>query len=241
VPVKDDIMRDVLPAELPEVLEDLEFEGYELVEKMMQPNGKLTLHVRKDVGLEQSATDDDAVADEDDPSPPSPEQPTGQLRLSPAGAKLIQAFESCARRSGGGGFGAYSDAVGVLTIGWGHTNSLGRRITSGTVWTQQECNDAFFEDMRHFEDAVRKLVKVPLKQHQFDALVSFCYNCGAGNLRSSTLLRKVNAKDFAGAAQEFKKWVKAKGRVLNGLVRRRNSESLMFQGIRDSDFDGIAD
>src|SRR5215211_4100655 len=74
---------------------------------------KLTLHVRKDVGLDQSATDDDAVTDEDDPSPPLPEQPTGQLRLSAAGAKLIQAFESCARRSGGGGFGAYSDAVGV--------------------------------------------------------------------------------------------------------------------------------
>jgi lysozyme len=111
----------------------------------------------------------------------------------------------------------------------------------GDVWTQKDCDDCFMEDMRHFEDAVHKLVKVPLKQHQFDALVSFCYNCGEGNLRKSTLLRKVNAGDFAGAAQEFKKWVKAGGTTLKGLVRRRNSESLMFQGKRDSDYDGVED
>ena len=163
------------------------------------------------------------------------------MTLSPAGAALIKAFESCAIRTSDGEFRTYRDSVNVLTIGWGHTNSLGTRFGASAVWTQQQCDATFLSDMTHFEAAVSKLVRVQLNQHQFDALVSFCYNCGEGNLAKSTLLKKVNAKDFAGAAQEFKKWVKAGGRTLKGLVRRRNSESLMFQGIKDSNYDGIPD
>jgi lysozyme len=246
----DDKVTDVSLAELQTVLEDLDFEGYELVEKVQQADGLFTLHVRKNsaTGVEQSATEGNAVvAPSDVPAagtgtttPPTPAPGTPQ-KLGPDGAKLIQSFESCARRIGGGKFQAYRDAVGVLTIGWGHTNHLGRQFGPGAVWTQQECDDAFLEDMRHFEGAVHKLVKVPLNQSQFDALVSFCYNCGDGNLRKSTLLKKVNSKDFAGAAQEFKKWVKAKGVTLKGLVRRRASESLMFQGIPDANYDGVPD
>jgi hypothetical protein len=73
-------------------------------------------------------------------------------------------------------------------------------------------------------------VKVELAQCQFDALVSFAYNCGIGNLKASTLLRKVNRRDFAGAAREFGKWNKAGGRVLPGLTRRRAAEATLFAG-----------
>jgi lysozyme len=95
--------------------------------------------------------------------------------------------------------------------------------------------------MASFERAVRKLVRVPLTDYQFDALVSFTYNCGEGNLAKSTLLKKVNAEDHAGAAKEFHKWNKANGKVLAGLTRRRASESLLYQGIPDLDYDGKAD
>jgi GH24 family phage-related lysozyme (muramidase) len=95
--------------------------------------------------------------------------------------------------------------------------------------------------MEVFERAVRRLVKVPLNANRFDALVSFTYNVGEGNLAKSTLLKKVNAGDHAGAAKEFHKWNKAGGKVLPGLTRRRASESLLYQGIPDLDYDGKAD
>lgn len=153
------------------------------------------------------------------------------LTLSPAGLKLIQSFEGCEKAmKGTRRFKAYVDPVGVLTIGWGHTNATGRAFSAESVWTQAECNAALREDMAKFESAVRSLSKIPLAQCQFDALVSFAYNCGAGNLKSSTLLRKVNRRDFAGAAREFAKWNKAGGRVLKGLTRRRAAEATLFAG-----------
>jgi lysozyme len=163
------------------------------------------------------------------------------LSLSPAGANLVKAFENCLAPAGKGKFKAYLCPAGVLTIGWGHTNHHGRRFDASSIWTQRECDDAFDDDMAGFEAAVRKLVKVDLDQHQFDALVSFAYNCGEGNLRKSTLLRKLNRGDFDGAAREFPKWNKGGGKVLRGLVRRRASEALLFQGIPDRDYDGKAD
>lgn len=99
--------------------------------------------------------------------------------------------------------------------------------------------------MRGFENVVKRLVRVELSQGQFDACVSFSYNCGEGALAGSTLLKKINASDFDGAAREFGKWVNGTVRgvktKLNGLVRRRASESLMFQGLPDKNYDGIAD
>ena len=95
--------------------------------------------------------------------------------------------------------------------------------------------------MEEFESAVQRLVKVELEQWQFDALVSFTYNCGEGNLQKSTLLKKVNAGDFDGAALEFHKWNKGGGKVLAGLVRRRASEALLFQNIKDENYDGKPD
>jgi lysozyme len=155
----------------------------------------------------------------------------GTLTVSAAGLKLIQSFEGCEKPVKGkrGRYRAYVDPVGILTIGWGHTNATGRAFDADTVWTQAECDAALAEDLAKFEAGVRALVKVALSQCQFDALVSFAYNCGLGNLRSSTLLRKVNKGDFAAAAREFAKWNKAGGRVLAGLTRRRAAEAMLFQ------------
>jgi lysozyme len=162
------------------------------------------------------------------------------LKLTEAGAKLIQHFEGCLQPHEGK-YKAYKCPANVLTIGWGHTNHHGRKFDATTKWSGEECHQVFLEDMEGFERAVRKLVKVPLTHCQFDALVSFTYNCGEGNLSKSTLLKKVNANDHTGAAKEFHKWNKANGKVLSGLTRRRASESLMCQGIPDRNYDGKAD
>jgi lysozyme len=163
------------------------------------------------------------------------------LTVSPAGLKLVQSFEGCEKRASRGRFKAYVDPVGILTIGWGHTNATGRQFTRDEVWTQAECDAALREDLGAFETGVRALVKAELEQCQFDALVSFAYNCGLGNLKSSTLLRKVNRCDFAGAAREFGKWNKAGGRVLTGLTRRRAAEATLFQGAGRIEVDARAD
>jgi lysozyme len=161
-------------------------------------------------------------------------------KLTAAGANLIKHFEGCLQPHEGK-YKPYHCPADVLTIGWGHTNHHGRKFDAASRWTAEECHAAFLEDMGGFEQAVRRLVTVPLMPWQFDALVSFTYNCGEGNLAKSTLLKKVNAGDFAGAAQEFKKWNKGGGKVLPGLTRRRASESLLFQNIPDENYDGKAD
>ena len=162
------------------------------------------------------------------------------LTLTNVGADLIKHFESCLKKKGEH-YHAYKCPAGVLTIGWGHTNHHGRKFDASSRWTMVECNEAFGEDMEGFEQAVRRLVRVALEPYQFDALVSFTYNCGEGNLKKSTLLKKVNAGDFEGAALEFHKWNKAGGKVMKGLVRRRASEALLFQDIPDLNYDGEAD
>jgi lysozyme len=161
-------------------------------------------------------------------------------KLTKAGANLIHHFEGCLKKDGSH-YKAYKCPANVLTIGHGHTNHHGRKFDATSRWTREECDAAFAEDMEGFEKAVRRLVKVPLTANQYDALVSFCYNCGEGNLAKSTLLKKVNAGDHKGAAAEFHKWNKGGGKVLAGLTRRRASESLLYQGIPDLDYDGKAD
>jgi len=156
----------------------------------------------------------------------------GPMTIGAKGIALIKHFESCMKVVPGG-FQAYLDPIRVLTIGWGHTNDNGRQFDSTSIWTQAECDAEFLNDMAIFEKAVNDLVTVPLNQDEFDALVSFTFNVGAGNLKSSTLLRKLNAGDFAGAAQEFPRWNKAGGEVLPGLVKRRAAEALLFQGMPD--------
>jgi lysozyme len=235
----DEIITGISDANLAGVLDDYDFEGYAVIEKIKQPDGTWTVAARRNQanGADQSAQDDDAVGD-DEPDAPAPPA-GGPLTLGAQGAKLVKAFESCARRGPDGQFRPYDDGIGVLTIGWGHTNKIGNdQFNAGAVWSQQQCDDVFRRDMAKFENSVRKLVKVPLNQDQFDALASFCYNCGEGNLRKSTLLKKVNAGDLAGAALEFGKWTKGGGRVLKGLVRRRGFEARLFRGKHDANFNG---
>lgn len=143
------------------------------------------------------------------------------MKISNNGKKLIKSFESLELI-------AYPDpgtGGAPWTIGWGHT---GPEVKSGLVWTPAQADAAFDSDIAQFERDVASLVKVPLNQNQFDALVSFAYNCGSSNFASSTLLKKLNAGDYDAAADEFPRWDKAAGKVMNGLTRRRNAERTLF-------------
>ena len=138
---------------------------------------------------------------------------------------LIKSFEGLVKKW-------YRDPVGVWTIGYGHTDSAGHprhRDDPGLTMTDRDAEIVLQRDLGQYEAAVNGAVKVPLNENQYGALVSFTYNLGAGNLASSTLLRKLNAGDYTGAAGEFPKWVKAGGKTLNGLVRRRAAEQALFR------------
>ena len=128
-------------------------------------------------------------------------------------------FESCKLT-------AYQDSVGVWTIGWGHTAG----VKKGDNWTQDEADDILLNDLEKFEGYVNQYVKVPLTQNQFDALVSWTFNLGPGNLKSSTMLTKLNEKSYDEVPSQMKRWNKAGGKVLRGLERRRNAEAAMFSG-----------
>lgn len=112
------------------------------------------------------------------------------------------------------------------TIGYGHT---GPEVVKGLAWTQAQADAAFVADLAKFEARASKFVTVPLTQGQFDAIVLFDYNTGA--LGSSTLLKKLNAKDYAGAREEFKRWNKNDGQVMKGLTRRRAAEVGLWDGM----------
>lgn len=154
------------------------------------------------------------------------------MRTSAEGIALMHHYESCR-------LVAYPDPGSKdgrpWTIGWGHT---GPEVKRGLVWTQAQADAAFVQDLAKTEAGVQRLVKVPLTQGQFDALVSFAYNVGldenkngkAEGLGESTLLRKLNAKDYAGAAEQFLVWNKNDGAVMYGLTRRRTGERAMFLG-----------
>lgn len=143
-------------------------------------------------------------------------------KTSDKGIELIKGFEGCS-------LSAYKCPAGVWTIGYGHTGKVdGKAISSGMRITQAKAVQLLREDLASFEAAVNAAVKALITQNMFDALVSFAYNCGAGALRNSTLLKKLNAGDYSGAADEFQKWNKSGGKVLNGLVRRREAERKLF-------------
>lgn len=161
----------------------------------------------------------DALADEfgfprDDAAPVN-----GAKATSPKGVKLIKDFE-------GVRLTAYPDpATGgepwTIGVGRAHGVSRGDRITPDQA-------EAFLrEDLRRFERAVARLAP-KTNQNQFDALVSFSFNVGEGNLEKSTLLKKHNAGDYAGAKAEFQKWNKAAGKVMAGLTRRRAAEAELY-------------
>ena len=148
-------------------------------------------------------------------------QPTG-MKTSQVGIDLISSFEDTR-------FEAYDDGVGVWTIGIGTTvYPNGTKVKKGDSCTLDQAKSYFSHDLKRFEASVNNLVKVPLSQNQFDALVSLVYNIGSGNFASSTLLKKLNAKDYAGAAEQFPRWNKGGGKVMKGLVRRRDAERALF-------------
>ena len=144
------------------------------------------------------------------------------MQTSEKGIALIKQFEGCKLT-------AYQDSVGIWTIGYGWTQPVeGKPIRAGMTIKQETAERLLKTGLVSYESDVTRLVKVGLSQGQFDALVSFTYNLGARSLSTSTLLRKLNAGDYAGAADEFLRWNKAGGKVLNGLTRRREAERALF-------------
>lgn len=150
------------------------------------------------------------------------------MKISKNGIAVIEYFESLQLK-------AYPDpATGgkPYTIGFGTTvYPSGEPVRPGDVCTKEQAENYLQNDVAKFEKAVSDAVHIPLNQGQFDALVSFTYNLGEGNLKSSTLLKMVNAGNFAGAAEQFKRWNKANGKTMRGLTRRRAAEQCLFLGM----------
>ena len=141
---------------------------------------------------------------------------TEGMTTSKAGIEMIKTFEGCE-------LSAYWCPSGVLTIGFGHTGS---DVYQGQTITEEQATALLRVDLNRFEDAVRRLIKVPLRQCEFDALVSFSFNCGEGALQHSTLRRRLNSGDDKATAfkEELPKWVNGSNGPLLGLVRRREAE-----------------
>jgi lysozyme len=132
---------------------------------------------------------------------------------------LLKPFEGCKLK-------AYRCPAGICTIGYGHTSAAGApAVTDGMTITQKQAEDILRRDLVKYETAVHGMMHQPLNQHQFDVLVDFAYNAGEGNLRSSTLLKKVNSASFNSVPAELMKWTKGGGKILPGLVRRRHAEA----------------
>lgn len=151
------------------------------------------------------------------------------LRTGPRGIALIKQFEGLAKVRSDGKVQAYPDpATGgdPWTIGWGTT---GPDVKPGVVWTVEQCEARLRDHLREFEAVVNKAI-ANATQDQFDALVSFTYNLGPANFRKSTLLKKHNVGDHAGAAAQFLVWNRAAGRVMKGLTRRREAEARLYRG-----------
>ncbi len=142
------------------------------------------------------------------------------FRYSDAGLALTKRYEGLRLK-------AYQDSGGIWTIGYGHTGS---DVHSESEITSLEAEVLLRADLRDAIDCVNAAVKPPLEQNQFDALVDFCFNAGRGNFAHSTLLLKVNASEFGGAADQFGLWIKVNGQPNRGLQRRRSAESAMFRG-----------
>lgn len=147
--------------------------------------------------------------------------------------ELVKNFEGFHTRLPDGRCAAYLDKLAkphVWTIGWGCTSN----VQPGMIWTEAEAEAALIRELEEHAAIVDRVVTVPIGENNRAALISFQYNCGG--LPGSTLLKKLNANDFDGAAREFDKWNKAGGTVYKGLVRRRAAERALFeQDARDPD------
>jgi lysozyme len=139
--------------------------------------------------------------------------------ISEEGISLIKNYEGCKLES-------YQDSVGVWTIAYGHTKD----VKEGDSINQDEAEHLLAEEMPEYEGYINNMVKVPLEQNQFDALVCWVYNLGPTNLQESTLLRILNEGDYEGVPEQIKRWNKAGGVTLGGLVKRREAEADLFEG-----------
>jgi len=139
------------------------------------------------------------------------------MKVSQECVDMIKFFE---------GFGskAYLCPADVWTIGYGRT----KNVKEGDMLTEIQAERDLLEELEEFGEQVSNTVKVPLLQNQFDALTSWTYNLGVGNLQSSTLLKELNSKKYIAAGKEILRWNKAGGKVLAGLTRRRESEAKLW-------------
>jgi len=149
--------------------------------------------------------------------PDNPENPEVAMKTGINGLNIIKEFEGLRLQ-------AYKCPADRWTIGYGHTAG----VSANDVITEAQATSLLCQDVAESERAVNHYVHGPLTQNQFDALVSFVFNLGVGNFRTSTLLKKLNAGDNDGAAQEFGRWIHAGGKALPGLVRRRAAERALF-------------
>jgi lysozyme len=143
------------------------------------------------------------------------------LVLSAAGVTAIVTHEGQVNT-------VYLDPVGIPTVCVGHTGGV-TEADVGKAYSDAVCADLLREDSAWAAAAVRRYVTEPISQPQFDALVSFTFNVGTEAFRTSTLLRRLNAGDCHAAAAQFDRWIRARGRVLPGLVKRRAAERALFE------------
>jgi lysozyme len=142
---------------------------------------------------------------------------TKDMKISNTGIDLIKHFEGCELK-------AYICPANVWTIGYGHTKG----VLDGDVITETQAHEMLVEELKEYESYILNAVEVDLNQNQFDAMVSWVYNLGSGNLNSSTLLKVLNSGDYAGVPEQIMRWNKAGGKVLAGLTKRRQAEANLF-------------
>ena len=141
------------------------------------------------------------------------------MKTSAEGIALIKKFEGLE-------LDWYQCSANVWTLGYGHTQG----VAEGDSCSEEEAEIILVNDLKEFETYVNALVDVELDQNQFDALVAWTFNLGPTNLRTSTLLKKLNAGEYNDVPSEIKRWNRAGGQVLDGLIRRREAEALLFAG-----------
>lgn len=141
------------------------------------------------------------------------------MNIGTKGLDLIKFFEGLE-------LNAYKCAAGVWTIGYGHTKG----VQEGDSISEEQANEMLAEELKEYENYINTLVTVELNQDQFDAMVSWVYNLGGGNLKASTLLKVLNAGDYDGVPAQMMRWNKAGGKVLEGLTKRRQAEADLFSG-----------
>ena len=142
-----------------------------------------------------------------------------RMKISKEGISLIKNYEGCRLE-------AYQDSVGIWTIGYG----VIKGVKEGDKINQEEADHLLQEELPEYEGYINDMIKVPLEQCQFDALVCWVYNLGPNNLKDSTLLKVLNEKNYEDVPEQIKRWNKAGGVVLAGLVKRRAAEADLFQG-----------